>query len=251
MRATRKTQQKRRNRRKQASRGLNQAPKRLAELLALIDMVPPHTELPDLVAVWWKYKKEAEPSSDEKYYILMNAAAEEIKKSIADMPEDFREYVWPKDAQEAIEALGIEEYIDLAVADYTSVREARENLRAIIRIFKDVKPGQFTSSYLGPLDIPTFISLDDQGLISIIQAKFINAIDGVEAARIRECEICKRIFWAGRKTQQACSPACAHALRNRRYRARYKDYLIRQHMKENATEQKASSSSRKSKSKKK
>jgi hypothetical protein len=67
------------------------------------------------------------------------------------------------------------------------------------------------------------VEIDSQGIIQITNDEFAAAVDEVEATRIRECEICKRTFWAGRITQHACSTACAHALRNRRYRARYRE----------------------------
>jgi hypothetical protein len=45
---------------------------------------------------------------------------------------------------------------------------------------------------------------------------------GIEATRIRECQICYDIFWAGRKDMWCCSKKCAHVLRQRKYREKYR-----------------------------
>jgi hypothetical protein len=62
---------------------------------------------------------------------------------------------------------------------------------------------------------------DKQGRITMTKGDISKAIEGVEAARIRLCPICDRIFWAGRIDQPCCRKTCANALRVRRHRERY------------------------------
>ena len=119
----------------------------------------------------------------------------------------------------------------MAMARYTFVRESREKLRLISRL-ANVENSQGGFFLAVQLKSSAEILIDDRGELYIAKDRFASAIDGVEAKRIRECAVCYRIFWAGRIDQPSCSTACAHALRNRRYRARYKDYLIRQTLKE-------------------
>lgn len=56
-------------------------------------------------------------------------------------------------------------------------------------------------------------------------------LTGVDAHRIGQCPICKKIFWRGRTDQKACTPACSHALRNRNYRAQYPDGIKQRRIK--------------------
>lgn len=45
--------------------------------------------------------------------------------------------------------------------------------------------------------------------------------EGVEAARIKRCVVCKEFFWAGRLDQTACSQKCASLHRVRTYRSKH------------------------------
>jgi hypothetical protein len=62
---------------------------------------------------------------------------------------------------------------------------------------------------------------DTGGNLRIQHDPLLQALEGVEARRIRECAICGRIFWAGRIDQSCCPKRCAKVLRTRRWRDRY------------------------------
>lgn len=49
------------------------------------------------------------------------------------------------------------------------------------------------------------------------------ALQGVQAYRIRNCPICRRIFWAGRIDQAACSKQCNQTRRARLWRKNYQE----------------------------
>lgn len=283
----RKNQQNKPKLNQQTSRKLKHAPSKLREILDLVNLVPPETDLPDVYAVWTElnnkkleaYKqwvdskqgallKEGEtfdPSlSDielnkllvERSQKMLDSLEEQIERSremedwlpcaieavnqcLGSLSKRFQNYVWQEAKKQSLSEWTIYD----AMARYTFVRESREKLRVISRFINAENPAE--AAYLSP-QLKTYgqILVDDDGKLYVGRDKFAAAIDGVEASRIRECAICQRLFWAGRKTQQGCSTACAHALRNRRYRARYKDYLIRQHLKESATQEASSSSKR-------
>lgn len=68
--------------------------------------------------------------------------------------------------------------------------------------------------------------LDKQGRVTFyMDDLFSQAIEDVEVDRIREClnPHCRKVFWAGRSNLVCCTHKCAHAYRNQRYRARYRD----------------------------
>jgi len=57
---------------------------------------------------------------------------------------------------------------------------------------------------------------------------FLNVIEGIEARRIRRCELaeCARFFWAVRGHSRCCCKAHTALCRLRRYRAKSKDYEL-------------------------
>jgi len=62
---------------------------------------------------------------------------------------------------------------------------------------------------------------------------FLNTIEGVEAWRIRRCELaeCGRFFWAARRDSRCCCKQHAAVCRIRRYRARREEYERRRELK--------------------
>jgi len=103
------------------------------------------------------------------------------------------------------------------VRRYEFVRTSRQSLRNIIR---GTQTKESDSLWLS-LSLPSNVMIDKNGIIRVGLDEFSRAIDGVEARRLRECEICGHIFWARRITQYACATNCANALRVRRWRERY------------------------------
>jgi hypothetical protein len=72
---------------------------------------------------------------------------------------------------------------------------------------------------VGGLEDLLAVQTDSEGILRIVLDPLLRALDGVEAARIRECSHCGKIYWAGRKDKLACDQ-CTHALRQKRYRSR-------------------------------
>lgn len=147
-----------------------------------------------------------------------------IEHGISGLPEPFKKYVEFESLKQRNEDALIPYRI---LYKYNFVKNARENF---FKIISYAERGEFPS--LPVFGVKTNLRISSDGLIEIERDEFLRAIEDVEAKRLRLCEICGRIFWAGRLDQQCCSSACAHALRNRRYRARYKDDLVRRYKKE-------------------
>jgi hypothetical protein len=106
------------------------------------------------------------------------------------------------------------------------IRESRDNLRMIAhRTQLDLKRLADVQRQ-SPLQTAAIIEIE-QGKITIT-GWLIEALKDVkDAARIRQCEICQRIFWAGRSDQQCCSPECSRARRNRTYQRRLRRKIAR------------------------
>jgi hypothetical protein len=218
----------------QASRGLKMPSLELGQAIGFANMIPPDVELPNLLELWLEIREQAQGQGEQRYSAHLNRAIEIINEAIDGLPDVFRDFIWMGNAQPRIDDSDLEEHIDGIISNYMFVRETRKSLRAIIHASRS------GSDRYPQIPIQAYVYLDSNGILHTMLNEFAEAIDGVEASRIRECAICRRIFWAGRKTQQCCSTACAHALRNRRYRAKYKDYLIRRHMKENGSAEEVS-----------
>lgn len=236
MRARIKTQQNKRKPARQASRRLKPPPKKLAAILRIVDLIPPEIEPTDIkeVLVPELDKLNQEKGESEEYLDLWTEiVGKAIDSCLTDLPDGFRAYVWQEG--ERAEDADPDDIAAEALMRYTLFLFARPSLRYLAMLAKKSPASRQSYLLTHPLGMQSDVIIDNQGTIRVVNDEFLDAIDGVEITRIRECEICNRIFWAGRINQSACSTACAHALRNRRYRARYKDYLVNQHLKENGT----------------
>jgi hypothetical protein len=204
----------------QALRGFNEAPAKLAAILEVLRLVPPETDLPTLEDLLSPRRSEVfNPDTTEeglKELILSTDASMQALKEFTHSPGEFL----TKRMQEAGLSRQFTDYLlaqggDESPRRYEFVRASRQSLRAII---KGETPDESGSIMLM---LPSSIQIDKNGVIRAGLDEFRRAIDGVEAKRIRECEICAHIFWARRITQFGCTPNCAGALRVRRWRERY------------------------------
>lgn len=101
---------------------------------------------------------------------------------------------------------------------YAEVWDAYEKLRGIVKATQNphhrwslVKLGRYAS-------ISSAVQIDLQGMLRERKSLFSKVIEGqnIEAARIRECPICTRIFWAGRIDAGQCGRSkCKSALSSR------------------------------------
>ncbi len=116
-----------------------------------------------------------------------------------------------------------------AVGRYDEFRETRKNLRELIHTYQNTKRRKEESRKEGILFLNLFSTLsisstlrfnvDEEGKIRISGDLLGEALEGVEVERLRECEVCRRIFWAGRLDQHTDATPCRNILRKRRWRS--------------------------------
>lgn len=100
---------------------------------------------------------------------------------------------------------------------YCEVWDAYEKLHGIARYSTDPMK-RWELLKLGKHDTVTSSISIDEGMVRERKSLFSQVIEGqdIEAARIRECAVCKRIFWAGRIDAQQCGAAkCKTVLSSR------------------------------------
>jgi hypothetical protein len=106
--------------------------------------------------------------------------------------------------------------------EYLEIRAARENLRQLIREANEVSDEE-TFYFHEPVDAGAYLEITTERTVRVRMSILARAIEGAEIDYLRYCEMCRKIFYAGRKNQQCCTPKCAKAQRQKRWRQRYKD----------------------------
>lgn len=211
----------------QALRGFNEPPAKLAAVLDVMRLVPPDLVLPSIDELMGLEDSPASagasPTLEEIAQIVraidhqmrdtqeMRHSPEEwfARKLLgAGVPENLRQYIVGQQNEAEFNEM---------VRRYEFVRICRQSLRDIIR---GTQTTQSDSLWLS-LSLASNVMIDKNGIIRVGLDEFSRAIDGAEARRLRECEICGYIFWARRITQYACTTNCANTLRVRRWRERY------------------------------
>lgn len=80
--------------------------------------------------------------------------------------------------------------------------------------------------------LPTRISIDENGIADVMHSRLAVALDGANLSRIRQCEICGAIFWAGRIDKAFCSDSCGNKLRKSRSAKYAQDRKVKEYAKE-------------------
>lgn len=213
----------------QASR-FKQPPPKLKALIDLVNCFP--TDGPKLVPLQPHHLKSR-----------AEAAIKEALGPDADI-DRFLDHHYVKEIRKAIEGLSplLQNYVltvnkkgRVSLADvvaeggvvtrYLNLWNAFIRLRSIAKLAAEEPEPHAARSILWrhPAPVPVLDKIDEQGFVRVSRDLFTAAMDedDIEAARIRECEACDRIFWAGRITQKGCSARCGSIIRKRRYRERY------------------------------
>lgn len=102
-----------------------------------------------------------------------------------------------------------------------SLMMTRELLHTIARTNKNILAGQrlpIRTSFENEL---VYAVTGQDGKFRVEHDPLLQALEGVEVSRIRECARCHQIFWAQRTDQLCCGRRCAHILRTRRWRQAY------------------------------
>lgn len=225
---------------------LKPPPIKLARLLEIVNLVPPSNEIPDLEKAVESLINEAEIDfiglSERRIERLVEVKSDGVKgksfnpltiekalhKCLEVLPVEFRDYVLKKTpSRNFVESLNP---IGEAIRRYNFARNARATLRRLARIASLSAEQRKVREWFYPLvisnNMPRLeVQINEKGLITVERDFFAEAIEEVEAGRIRECQnrSCKRLFWAGRANQSGCNPKCSNASRNQSYRKRYRN----------------------------
>lgn len=101
------------------------------------------------------------------------------------------------------------------------LKTIRSILYTIARLHSN-NPLTTTSVPVAPyLENLVSVKTDAGGNLRVEHDPLLQALDGVEVRRIRECPICGELYWARRIDKPTCKAKCAHVLRERRYRKNY------------------------------
>jgi len=255
----------------QASR-FKPCPPKLAELIELVNLIPPECELPDYDEVTEKLfsaanikmilgefaRRLADEETNAADYDRTEVRAAALEICLKDLPESFQEYVrmdwlgvfeptWQAKVIEALQSfdrpapplprpIDRETRISIAVDRYVIFRIYRESLKRIARF---VRRKNLSNEPLTTIALSAHIGVDEQDDLIFQYDKLGEALAELaktdiknKATRIRECEACQRIFWAGRITMKGCSARCGDLIRKRRYRERQNEYEYRRYKRE-------------------
>jgi hypothetical protein len=211
----------------QALRGFNEPPAKLAAVLDLMRLVPPELVLPSMDELMGLGDPPASAGASptmEDIGQIVRAIDHQMRdtQEMQQSPEEWfarklLEAGVPENLRQHTVGQHNEAEFNEMVRRYEFVRTCRQSLRDIIR---GTQTKQRESLWLS-LSFPSNVMIDKNGIIRVGLDEFSRAIDGVDARRLRECQICGYIFWARRITQYACTTNCANALRVRRWRERY------------------------------
>lgn len=229
MPARKNIQQKSRTERIQASR-FNKPPKKLAELISLVNCLPT-----DELRLSFLHPTTLKAQAEERIRGLLGEDVDTdffldfhwshvVLESIEPLPKQLYDYVFSGRMKEK-ETL-LEVFAEGGVVNrYFNVWLANMRLRSIAKLATEEPQETLGYAVLWnqPVPIPVLDKIDERGFVRVSKDLFTEAMDedDVEAARIRICEVCKLLFWAGRINQRGCSVRCAHIIRKRRYREKY------------------------------
>jgi hypothetical protein len=182
-------------------------PRSLAELIRIVNFIPPEIELPDINELLSDGAFSADDSDQSVGKTLAEAWRRFLRRHFPS--EQFAQlyhYLGPIHAHRLAEIC--DRYVLIADAQNLLTAIANAQGRKI-----DVPPQAMEGI--------SVLAIDDSGNVRLEPGRLLRIVNGVEAKRIRQCSECKRIFWAGRIDKPACSKKCLQRRRARRWRERY------------------------------
>lgn len=188
------------NRKRQASR-TRPAPEKLGRLIDLVNCLPPEPEK------WERQLAQA-------YYKVYRPGEfwREHGEWIEALPESLREFAKEK-------KMGFE-FEQEPVFRLLRACTIHHVLRGLARMNAGDK--------VVPLSVSMYVSVGKDGRVETSGDDVFQALREAEVRRIKECPICAKIFWAGRRDQPCCSKRCAGTRRTRIWRERYPEtYKLR------------------------
>jgi hypothetical protein len=103
---------------------------------------------------------------------------------------------------------------------FAKFRSISDSLRAMSQIAAALPDRVVGSKPRITLDL----TIGEDGRIGFKDSEILEALIGVDATRIRECEICQRIFWARQDNMYSCGSRCSATRRQRKLRENRSEY---------------------------
>lgn len=104
-----------------------------------------------------------------------------------------------------------------ALIEYEFYRQTAVVLRELGKLAFECRNGETSTESV--CLIPARINIDRNGIGRADRNRLIEALDEQDLSRIRECEACGRIFWAGRHDQKGCSSeSCKRKIRKKKWK---------------------------------
>ncbi len=91
----------------------------------------------------------------------------------------------------------------------------RSNLRAIAKYMADRRAGN--PLWFPNVDLHYSAEINENNKLVAKPAALTAVLVGIDLDRIRFCEVCSKLFWAGRQDSKTCSYKCSNRLRQRRF----------------------------------
>jgi len=220
-------------------RAKHRCPDAVTELISLINSIPPDRKLP------YSYDLAREYSGTAKLRELLQGVPKSFLDQYADIQqayEDFRrrrraihelaQYAaQPADKRDVYKATVF--YRDRKTRQWWRAHRAVAGGIGYTDVARGDGPPEWwledisendKDALLGPERWPAAsLVIDQQGRFAV-REEWVTALIGVEADRIRECEICQQVFWARQDNMWACSPRCSNARRQRKLRENRSQY---------------------------
>lgn len=195
------------------------APSKLARLIELVNLLPHDYPLPHPVTI----RADANLGDAGPIHSVLRLSAY-LEKFAQTLPPQFRDYLLteptPDNFYESLHEGG-------SLGRYETFWDARECLRFLAQKAQAGHPIEYVLISVKGSLIPTTyrITVDPHGKTQTQTSISISLVDealkDADATRICECQICNRIFWAGRKDQKCCSKRCANVRRVQLWRKNY------------------------------
>src|SRR5262245_32073343 len=231
-----------------SSRARHACKPELKSLIDLVNLIPPDKEMKNIhdllgegdilhrpgTPEWTKRELRLETAFVEyaksfpEYFLALVTSKEEFTV-LQEVKENLRLINQESANQRAVASKGERESKLITIFQnqqhrYYRIRAVRDNLYKLAAI------GQHPDEYLGKLlkdvvlEIPLIENarLDENGFLRRPAAPFAEAIEGVEVSRLRSCEICRKLFWAGRSDKVCCSEAHSRIIRKKKIREQQK-----------------------------
>jgi hypothetical protein len=204
----------------------------LERLIDLVNSIPPDRELPHIQDLM----KECE---GDKARVV-----DKLIEKLAGAPQSFTKADKYYELRIDFEPIDIGDYI---ASRYMEFRRLRMTVREMARLasYSMVDRARFqVEQFFSPVEERSLyaeLDIDDRGEIIVRQDGWLEALIGVQADRLRECEICRRIFWAEDTRSRACPTRCNNALRQRKWRERQYQYEANRAEKERTASKKTGS----------